>query len=159
MAMGNGKEISAVGFSLNAEINPKRSLVMQTHVASDTSQQEMFGLLTKLCSVADTLDTRYRLIDIKLLLQKAKEELPVHEKKLTDYEHQTIRDYNRSGRKSEFEWKGQAFTNRENLLTTIAACRINIARFEKAIAEAEGELEAMHAPSITTDHLTGSANS
>jgi hypothetical protein len=159
MAILNPPEVSAVGFSLSCEINQKRNLVMQSHVAADASQEEMFKLVSKLCGVADTLDTRYRLIDIKLILQKAKEELPVHEKKLREFEDRTVREYNRSGRKSDFEWKGQAQTNRDNLLTTIAACRMNIDRFEKAIAEAETELEAMNGSSSTTDRFPRAANS
>ena len=152
-------ETSAVGFSLSATINDKRNLVMQTHIAADASREEMYTLIEKLCSIADVLDTRYRLHDMKLILEKAREELPVHERKLQEYEEKTVREYRASGKRSDFEWKGQAHANRDNMLTTVAGARQNIIRFEKAIAEAEAELGAMNGASSTANRFSGAANS
>jgi L-rhamnose isomerase len=157
--LAKAAEISAVGFSLQSELNPKRTLVAQTHIASDASAQDMYAMLNKLCKVADTLDTRYRLVDMRLLLQKSREELPMHEKKLEDFETTTYREHNRSGRRKDFDWSGQAKVNRDNLVMTVARCRLDIERIEKGIAEAEAEIAEMTlGASGTADHQSGASD-
>lgn len=140
MSGGVKPEVSALGISLSCTINEKRALVVQTHLSQDTGQSELNGLLERMCKAADRLDTRYRLSDMKLILQKQIEELPLHEQDLVSFEEEAIRKHNVSGRRGDFQWKGQDDTNRKQKAQNVAVLRRRIEDTKKAIAEAEAVL-------------------
>ena len=52
-----------------------------------------------------------------------------------------MRRHKESGRRSDFQWKGNDETNRDNKLQSVAMARVNIERIKKGIAEAEAELK------------------
>ena len=68
----------AIGISLDCKINDRRALVIQTHVSRDAPNGEVYHILEKCLNAADLLDIRYRLKDLRLLLDKTREELPMH---------------------------------------------------------------------------------
>jgi hypothetical protein len=134
------KEVSALGISLSCTINDKRALVIQTHVAQDADQKTLNALLERMCDSADKLDLRYRLKDLKTILEKQEEELPMHEDDLEKYESEVVRTHQTSGRRGEFKWAGQNDANRRQKAMNIATVRKRILDTKKAIAEAEAEL-------------------
>jgi hypothetical protein len=134
------KEVSALGISLSCTINDKRALVIQTHVAQDADQRTLNALLERMCDSADKLDLRYRLKDLKTILEKQEEELPMHEDDLEKYESEVVRTHQASGRRGEFKWAGQHDANRRQKAMNIATVRKRIMDTKKAIAEAEAEL-------------------
>lgn len=131
----------AIGFSLDCKINDRRAFVIQTYLPISASPAEINAMLDKLHASADRQEVRYRLKDMKLLLEKAEQELPLHEKKLVEFEESAVRRHRTSGRRADFEWKGNDATNRDNLIQTVAMTRVNIERIKKGIAEAEQELK------------------
>lgn len=131
----------AIGFSLDCKINDRRAFVIQTYLPISASPAEINAMLDKLHASADRQEVRYRLKDMKLLLEKAEQELPLHEKKLVEFEESAVRRHRTSGRRADFEWKGNDATTRDNLIQTVAMTRVNIERIKKGIAEAEQELK------------------
>jgi hypothetical protein len=147
----------AIGISLDCKINDRRALVIQTYLPRDAENGAVYHLLEKCLNAADILEVRYRLKDLKLLLEKTVEELPVHEKKAQEYQENAYRKYLQGQRKGDFKFSGAEQASFDNMTTNVAACRENIKRFEKAIAEAEMEL-ANVAPGAT-DRQSGSPDS
>jgi hypothetical protein len=131
----------AIGFSLDCKINDRRAFVIQTYLPLSATPAEINAMLDKLHASADRQEVRYRLKDMRLLLEKAEVELPMHEKKLVEFEESVVRRYKKSGRGVDFEWKGNEATNRDNLLQSVAMGRVSIERIKKGIAEAEAELK------------------
>jgi hypothetical protein len=131
----------AIGFSLDCKINDRRAVVMQAYLPVEASPQEISGLLDKMTGAADRMEVRYRLKDMHLILEKHLEELPLRDKALADFEDKEVTTYKASNRRSDFEWKGQSKTNRDNLIQSVAMTRVAIDRTRKAIAEAEAELK------------------
>jgi hypothetical protein len=131
----------AIGFSIDCKINDRRAMVIQTYLPIDASPLMINALLDRLLTGADRQEVRYRLKDMRLLLEKAEAELPMHEKKLVEFEESAIRRHQSGGRKADFVWKGNDATNRDNLIQSVAMARVNIDRIKKGIAEAEAELK------------------
>jgi hypothetical protein len=131
----------AIGFSIDCKVNDRRAMVIQTYLPVDAPPSEISELLDRLLSAADRQEIRYRLKDMQLILEKHLEELPLREKELIKFEEKEVAAYNGSGRKSNFEWKGQSKTNRDNLIQSVAMTKVAIERTKKAIAEAEAELK------------------
>jgi hypothetical protein len=131
----------AIGFSIDCKINDRRAMVIQTYLPLDAAPKQINELLDRLLVSADRQEVRYRLKDMRLLLEKSEQELPMHEKDLVRFEDATVRDHKVSGRKSEFEWKGALASSRDNKIQSVAMCRVNIERIKKGIAEAEAELK------------------
>jgi hypothetical protein len=130
----------AIGFSLDCKINDRRAIVMQSYLPIDAKPVEINRLLEKMLAAADRTEIRYRLKDLKLLLEKHEQELPMHEKDLETFENRVVKDYQKSGRGSEFKWKGTDAASRDNKIQNIATMRIRIEHTKKAISEAEAEL-------------------
>jgi len=131
----------AIGFSIDCKINDRRAYVTQTYLPIKASTAEINGLLDRLMSAADRQEVRYRLKDMRLLLEKAEQELPMHEKGLVQFEETTVREHQASGRRANFEWKGAQAASRENKIQNVAIARVNIDRIKKGIVEAEAELK------------------
>jgi hypothetical protein len=131
----------AIGFSLDCKINDRRAFVIQTYLPIDAPPKQINQILDRLLVSADRQEVRYRLKDMRLLLEKAEAELPMHEKKLVEFENNTVLHHRESGRRADFSWKGNAATNRENLIQSVAMARVSIDRIKKGIAEAEAELK------------------
>src|SRR5258707_1066071 len=131
----------AIGFSLDCKINDRRAFVIQTYLAIDARPKQINELLDRLLVSADRQEVRYRLKDMRLLLEKAELELPLHEKKLVEFEESALRRHQSGGRKADFAWKGNDATNRDNMIQSVAMARVNIDRIKKGIAEAEAELK------------------
>jgi hypothetical protein len=131
----------AIGFSLDCKINDRRAFVIQTYLPIDAEPKQVNQLLDRLLIAADRQEVRYRLKDMRLLLEKSEAELPMHEKKLVEFEDSAVRRHKVGGRKADFEWKGNDATNRDNLLQSVAMARVNIDRIKKGIVEAEAELK------------------
>ena len=130
----------AIGISLDCKINEKRALVIQTYLPRDSANGEVYHLLEKCLNAADILEVRYRLKDLRLLLEKTLEELPIHEKKAQAYQENAYKKHMQTNRRGEFKFSQAEQASFDNMTTNVAACRENIKRFEKAIAEAEMEL-------------------
>ena len=131
----------AIGFSIDCKVNDRRAMVIQTYLPIDADSKQINELLDRLLTAADRQEIRYRLKDMRLLLEKAEMELPLHEKKLAEFEESAVRRHQANGRKADFAWKGNDATNRDNLLQSVAMARVNIDRIKKGIAEAEAELK------------------
>ena len=131
----------AIGFSIDCKINDRRAMVIQTYLPLDAAPKQINELLDRLLVSADRQEVRYRLKDMRLLLEKSELELPMHEKDLVKFEDTTVREYQASGRKANFEWKGALASSRDNKIQSVAMCRVNIERIKKGIAEAEAELK------------------
>ena len=131
----------AIGFSLDCKINDRRAFVIQTYLPLDAAPKRINELLDRLLIAADRQEVRYRLKDMRLLLEKSEQELPMHEKDLVKFEETTVRDHQASGRRANFEWKGALASARENKIQNVAVARVNIDRIKKGIAEAEAELK------------------
>ena len=131
----------AIGFSLDCKINDRRAFVIQTYLPIDAMPKQINELLDRLLRAADRQEVRYRLKDMRLLLEKSEQELPLHEKDLVKFEDTTVREYQASGRKANFEWKGALASARDNKIQSVAIARVNIDRIKKGIAEAEAELK------------------
>lgn len=135
----------AIGFSIDCKVNDRRAMVIQTYLPLDAAPKVINEVLDRLLVAADRQEVRYRLKDMRLLLEKSEQELPMHEKKLVEFEDSAIRRHEgqvHAGRKrADFEWKGAEATNRDNLIQSVAMARVNIDRIKKAIAEAEAELK------------------
>ena len=82
----------AIGFSLDCKINDRRAFVIQTYLAIDARPKQINELLDRLLVSADRQEVRYRLKDMRLLLEKAELELPLHEKKLVEFEESARED-------------------------------------------------------------------
>ena len=130
----------AIGFSIDCKVNDRRAMVIQTYLPIDAEPKAINALLDRLLVAADRQEVRYRLKDMRLLLEKAEAELPMHEKKLVEFEGSAVRKHQESGRRADFVWKGNDATNRDNLIQSVAMARVNIDRIKKGIAEAEAEL-------------------
>jgi hypothetical protein len=130
----------AIGFSIDCKVNDRRAMVIQTYLPVDAQPKQINELLDRLLVAADRQEVRYRLKDMRLLLEKSDQELPMHEKDLVKFEETTVREHQASGRRSEFQWKGNLLAARENKLMNVAQARVNIERIKKGIAEAEAEL-------------------
>jgi hypothetical protein len=131
----------AIGFSLDCKINDRRAFVIQTYLPIDAQPKQINELLDRLLISADRQEVRYRLKDMRLLLEKAMAELPMHEKALVEFEESAVRRHKESNRRSDFEWKGNDATNRDNKIQSVAMARVSIDRIKKGIAEAEAELK------------------
>jgi len=131
----------AIGFSIDCKINDRRAYVTQTYLPITASVKQMNEVLDRLMTAADRQEVRYRLKDMRLLLEKSEQELPMHEKDLVKFEEHTVREHGATGRKSEFQWKGAQAASRENKIQNVAMARVNIDRIKKGIAEAEAELK------------------
>ena len=131
----------AIGFSIDCKINDRRAMVIQTYLPLDADPATINALLDRLLIAADRQEVRYRLKDMRLLLEKSEQELPMHEKDLVKFEESTVREHGATGRKSEFQWKGAQAASRDNKIQNVAMCRVNIDRIKKGIAEAEAELK------------------
>jgi hypothetical protein len=131
----------AIGFSIDCKVNDRRAMVIQTYLPLDAAPKQINEILDRLLVAADRQEVRYRLKDMRLLLEKSEQELPMHEKALVEFEESTVRRHKVSGRRSDFEWKGNDATNRDNKLQNVAMARVNIERIKKGIAEAEAELK------------------
>src|SRR3974390_3937775 len=147
----------AIGISRDFKINDRRALVIQTYLPRDAANGEVYHLMEKCLDAADILEVRDRLKDLRLLLEKAVEELPIHEKKAKDYQENAYRKHMQGNRRGEFKFSQAEQASFDNMTTSVAACRENIKRFEKAIAEAEMEL-ANVTPGAT-DRQSGSPDS
>ena len=131
----------AIGFSIDCKVNDRRAMVIQTYLPIEADPKVINEVLDRLLVAADRQEVRYRLKDMRLLLEKSELELPMHEKKLVEFEETAIRRHKAGGRKADFEWKGNDATNRDNLIQSVAIGRVNIDRIKKGIAEAEAELK------------------
>ena len=131
----------AIGFSIDCKVNDRRAMVIQTYLPVDAEPKQINELLDRLLVAADRQEVRYRLKDMRLLLEKSEQELPLHEKDLVKFEETTVREHQASGRRSEFQWKGAVASARDNKIQNVAMCRVNIERIKKGIAEAEAELK------------------
>ena len=131
----------AIGFSIDCKVNDRRAMVIQTYLPIDAKPSQINEVLDRLLIAADRQEVRYRLKDMRLLLEKSFQELPMHEKDLEKFEENTVREHQGSGRRSEFQWKGALASARENKLQNVAMCRVSIERIKKGIAEAEAELK------------------
>lgn len=131
----------AIGFSIDCKVNDRRAMVIQTYLPIDAHSKVINEVMDRLLTAADRQEVRYRLKDMRLLLEKSEQELPLHEKKLVEFEDSAVRRHAAGGRKSDFAWKGNDAANRDNLIQNVAMARVNIDRIKKGIAEAEAELK------------------
>lgn len=135
----------AIGFSLDMKINDRRALVAQSYVPIHASKKEINALMDRMVQAADRLDLIYRIKDLTLLLEKATQELPLHEKAAEKFDNDALRTHRETNRKSDFDiesLKGGQRQQRDNLIQNVAMARVNIDRISKAIEEAKAELEA-----------------
>lgn len=130
----------AIGFSFDCKINDRRAVVIQTYLPIDSTPEQINAIFTKCTDAADRLEVKYRLKDLRLLLEKHQQELPMHEKDLAQFEEAQVREHRQSNRRGEFAWKGAAETNRNNKVQNVAALRHRVKQTEDAIKEAEVEL-------------------
>jgi hypothetical protein len=130
----------AIGFSIDCKLNDRRAFVTQAYLPIDASSKEINQLLDKLFKTADRQETRYRLKDMRLLLEKNEKDAELQLKDLTKYEEDTVRAHNASERRQAFAWKGNLATNRDSKIQAVAMTRVTIERIKKGIAEAEAEL-------------------
>lgn len=63
------EENPALGISLQLQLDERRQVVFQTHVAQDMGEQAINALLDKLARVADRQEARYRLGPLKKQLE------------------------------------------------------------------------------------------
>jgi hypothetical protein len=147
----------AIGISLDCKINDRRALVIQTYLPRDAANGAVYHLLEKCLHAADILEVRYRLKDLRLLLEKTLEELPIHERKAKDFQERAYIKHQQGNRRGEFKFSQAEQSSFDNMTTNVATCRENIKRFEKAIAEAEMELA--HASTGATDNQSSAPDS
>jgi hypothetical protein len=131
----------AIGFSIDCKINDRRAMVIQTYLPIDATPKLINALLDRALVAADRQEVRYRLKDMRLLLEKSEQELPLHEKDLVKFEETTVREHQARGRRGDFQWNGALASSRDNKIQSVAMCRVNIDRIKKGIAEAEAELK------------------
>ena len=130
-------EAPALGFSIQAEINKKRTVVVQSHLPATATGDEIFEMWDKCCRQLDRLDTRYRLHDLKVVLEVDEKEFAdkgaAVGKLATAYEN----EWTSGNRKGPFKPTMQQQANLDNQHNFLVELKKRIERTKKEIAEAE----------------------
>jgi len=127
----------ALGFSIVATLNNKRQITVQSFVPLDTSKEEIAKTLDKILDQLDRQDTRYRLHDLKILLERDEKSLAQHISQAADLQNAYVAEHAASGRRGEYEPKGTQKTNIENVRKTIEALKEQVAKIKVEIKEGE----------------------
>lgn len=125
----------ALGFSVNAKLNNKRDITVQSFVPLDADPAAIAKILDKVLDQLDRQDTRYRLKDLHTLLENDENTLANHVTQVADLQNAYVNEHAASGRRGEFALKGQQKTNVENLQKTITGLRDRIGKIKAEIVE------------------------
>lgn len=125
----------ALGFSITANINQKRQIVVQSFVPLDAEPAEISKVLDKALDQIDRAENRYLLRDLKLVLENDENTLKQHVEKVADLQNAYQREWMASGRRGDFKLAGVQKTNVENVQKTIEGLKDRVARTKTQIEE------------------------
>lgn len=133
-----------IGISINTELPGKRSIVFQTHVAQDTSSEDLNALLDKLQKANDRQFSRY-------LLEIMRVELEQHEKLLADQSgrievvekniQSKSTSHAASGRRNGYQLSSQEEKEKQQAYMNLDACKERVATIKAKIAEHEAVVQ------------------
>lgn len=130
----------AVAITIQSQVNPRRTIVMQTYMERDAPNRAFHELTDKLSTVIDRQEAKYDLVG-------ARDKLVVDKQQVTLAEAQ----YALIGGKNEAEWKERGRQgppklsaserqSKSNLEQTIKGARKQIEKLEKEIVEIEAKI-------------------
>lgn len=132
----------ALGLSMQAEVEPGRTIVLQTHTDQDISSDK----LNKMLDVyADALDRQMA----KFSKMKLEKQLEMHEKRIVETMELDIvemkkaeAEYGDSGRRGDFKLHGVKQTQHEQRQATMKKDREEIAKIRELIYDCEKKIAA-----------------
>jgi hypothetical protein len=136
--------VPAIGFSFNANLGDKLTLVAQTHVDRDASLSEINAIMDKVRhalehqkAAAELVEIRQKLKYDEKKLKQLKEDFVAIEKR-----HQEV--WAGSNKRGDFKLGPKEQAERTNALSTIDRYELEIALDKENIAEREAKLSEPH---------------
>lgn len=145
-------ETPALGVSINAQVDGKRQIVFQTHVASDAPQAEIDALLDKLNASIDRSVAFYEIGLLEDALERDKQILYSIKHNMDNIEENMRVKYEASGKRGEFKLSSQ-----EKMQKTQA--HDNLTRQTEIVKLAESRLAEARKKAGVRDGASSPANS
>lgn len=137
------KEVPVIGVSVNEQIG-HRSVVLQTHIASDCTTEELNALMDRLLAAADRqklyYETKEERFKLQLNLDNHELQLETMQADIVRVEKEMKARWDDSGRKGDYKPSANERAQRLNLEKNVEAFGVNIARLKTAIAECDAIL-------------------
>lgn len=100
-------EVAAIGMSVQCQINGKRQIVFQTHVAGDAPLSVISEMLHKLHSAADVEEARYMIHDLQIHLEVTQKQIKRLQQDKAQYIARLEDEHTRSNRRGNFKLERQ----------------------------------------------------
>lgn len=134
----NECEAVAIGVSFSHQVSTERSIVMQTHVARDSSDTLLNAVLDKMRDAIDRQVAGHRVKELRKSLEMQKKQLRRVKEDLIRIDAQSERAWLIAGKKGPYKPANELVQHREN-------ARVTEERFKEEIRDIENEIAAMEA--------------
>ena len=133
-------EAIAVAVTIQSQVNPRRTIVMQTYIARDLPVRDFHHLVDKLSAVTDRQEARFDLQGVVLSLEADKKGLAAAQEAFANIERLNAAVWAKRGKKGDPVLSQTEEQAKINHGTNIRHFNKEIAKKEKEIKELEGKL-------------------
>lgn len=126
-----------IGFSVEAKLNSNRSIVAQTHVLRDASEEEINTVLDKVTKALDRQEAAILIKGLKITLERETNTLAQQIAKVADLEGAYEAEWKASNRRGPFKLEGQQAKNIANQKESIRGMRDRLDTIKRDINELE----------------------
>lgn len=125
----------AIQFSIEAKINQGRSIVAQTAVARDAPASEINEILDKVHAALDRQEAKALVKGLKITLERDTKQLENQVQAVANLKTAYEQEWMASGRKGQFELRGQQKSNVENQEKSLEALKERIETIKRDLNE------------------------
>ena len=127
-----------LAITIEGKFNQSRTVVMQTTMPLETDQKTLYKEFSRICELMDRREEFYLLKGLKITLERDEAELKSQIEKVANLEDSYRNEHISTGRKGEYELKGQQKHNVDNQKSGVQALKDRVAKIKSEIKELEG---------------------
>lgn len=132
----------AIGISLQVKVDNRRDLVFQTHIAQESSLEQINGLIDKVAAAADRQSARYELQQIEMELELNTKRLPRAVEDLESVDKKHAQDWAGRQRRGDPKLAPQQEQERRNAIAMIERIKQEIDALGKKREEYKQKIAA-----------------
>ena len=133
----------ALGIQFSAAIGKEKSLTLTTGIPLDMDYSGINAILDKVAQAIDRQDLKYRHADLLLFIDKCEGDLLRNRAQLENYKLSAEVEWGKSGRKGEFQPRGQQEKELQNYENTDRTLVENIKKLRKDADEMKKKIESL----------------
>lgn len=139
-SQGVTTDVPAVGVTIQSQVNPRRSIVLQTFIGRDEGTREFHALTDKLSSVIDRQEAKYDLIGAQDKLAADQRSLDLGEAQFVAIGVRSAEEWKAKRKQGEPQLSASERIAKDNVAQSIKAGRASVERLKQEIKELEAKI-------------------